>query len=89
MDLVLAEIRNFLRYGEQSGLKATDIIAKTYEIGRRYQMAREALTPFIAFADPKQTLPATAKITGGSSVARHQLTMGDCYHAVAVGRLLK
>ena len=42
---------------------------------------RKALEPFAAYADPHGAFPADLPITSGSSMARKQLTMGDCYNA--------
>lgn len=44
---------------------------------------REALRPFADFADPRGVVPADFVITQGSSMAKRQLTMGDCYEALA------
>lgn len=40
-----------------------------------------ALEAFAAYADPRRSVPASMPITNGSSMARKQLTMGDCYAA--------
>lgn len=40
-----------------------------------------ALRPFAEFADPRRVVPPGMPITQGSSMARRQLTMGDCYFA--------
>lgn len=42
---------------------------------------RMALAPFAAFADPRRVALPTLVITQGSSMAKRQLTMGDCYIA--------
>ena len=43
--------------------------------------ALAALKPFAEYADPRNKFPDTLQITNGSSLARRQLTMGDCYWA--------
>ena len=43
--------------------------------------AVEALEPFANYADPHNMLSADSIITTGSSFAKRQLTMGDCYTA--------
>ncbi|WP_397586764.1 hypothetical protein [Sphingobium fuliginis] len=40
-----------------------------------------ALEAFAAYADPRRSVPASMPVTSGSSMARKQLTMGDCYAA--------
>lgn len=40
-----------------------------------------ALEPFARFADPSRRVPETLPITQGSSIARRQLYMRDCYLA--------
>lgn len=44
----------------------------------------EALTPFTAFADKSQRSPPEMAITSGSTMAKRQLCMGDCYEAAEV-----
>lgn len=41
-----------------------------------------ALKPFADFADARKTVPTDYVITEGSRLAKHQLTMGDCYAAL-------
>mgnify|MGYP001610305736 CR=1 FL=1 len=42
---------------------------------------RDALRPFAAFADPRNTIPPDTILTAGSPLARKQITMADCYAA--------
>jgi hypothetical protein len=41
----------------------------------------EALEPFANYADPRSAVPVNLPISNGSSLAKRQLTMGDCYIA--------
>lgn len=43
--------------------------------------AQEVIKPFAEFADPTNRLPPDFTITGGSPMAKRQLTMGHCYDA--------
>ena len=45
--------------------------------------AREALQPFADFADMRRNVPGDFIITQGSSLAKRQLKMADCYRARA------
>jgi hypothetical protein len=56
---------------------------------REVAILKEVLQPFADFADESVTLPNTFVINKGSSMARRQLTMGDCYRARAVLEGLK
>lgn len=66
-------------------------VRQTVEDARRTMAAqkkvietmREALKPFADYADRAMVLPPTFQITTGSSIARVQLTLGDCYGARA------
>jgi hypothetical protein len=52
-----------------------------YRLERERDAAVAALKPFADFADPHNRAPDHLVITVGSSMARKQLTMGDCYKA--------
>jgi len=41
----------------------------------------KALSPFAEYADHRNVCPADNVITIGSTIAKRQLTMGDCYEA--------
>lgn len=51
----------------------------TEDISKR--TIKSILKPFADFADPTRRFSRDLKITAGSSIARRQLTMGDCYDA--------
>lgn len=42
---------------------------------------RAALKPFADYADPRNGVPPSFQITAGSSMARKQIIMQDCYRA--------
>jgi len=53
------------------------------ELRAEIERLRAALKPFADYADPRNTVPADFRISAGSTMARKQLTMGDCYRARA------
>jgi hypothetical protein len=57
------------------------LIAEVERLERERDAAVAALKPFADFADPHNRAPDHIVITVGSSMARKQLTMGDCYKA--------
>jgi BMFP domain-containing protein YqiC len=67
-------------------LTAAMSIAKSHLIPLHacIEQLEAALRPFADFADPRNKIPADMVLTAGSSMARKQLTMADCYAARAV-----
>lgn len=53
------------------------------ELRAENERLREELKPFVDFADPTGAVPDDYVITGGSSLAKRQLTMRDCRNARA------
>ena len=58
-----------------------DIEAERDRLRAANEKLIEALEPFAEFADPNDMVPANLPIAMGSSMAKQQLTMGDCYKA--------
>lgn len=52
-------------------------------LSRRLFLAEKALKPFAEYGDSNQKFPRGGQISHGSSMAKRQLTMGDCYDAAA------
>lgn len=61
-----------------------EVIERANEYLERAVRAEEALKPFANFADKNGRMPSSMPITSGSSLAKQQLTMGDCYQAVEI-----
>lgn len=59
----------------------SDFEALPLGTAERLRRLEAAVKPFAEYADPRNLMPASLPISNGSSMARQQLTMGDCYAA--------